>query len=86
MMKETSQYHLLIDGNDIFNYKQQLYYQLIYFPAEVIKLFDRVSQKVFLENFADEGTLINFKIQMINNAAPTKKLSSTSTISKKQQN
>ncbi len=48
-IRETDQYNLLINADHIFQQDRTLYYQLINFPGEMIKIFDQVANKVFGE-------------------------------------
>lgn len=48
---------LLIDGDHIFQYEKQLYYQLVHFPGEIIPLFDKVTNQLVEEKF--NRTVIN---------------------------
>lgn len=48
-MMETDQYVLTIDGSHLHSFNKTLYQNMITFPAEIIPIFDRMAQKIFLE-------------------------------------
>ena len=51
IMETEESYVLVIDGEHVHKYNKQLYQQLIFYPGEIIPIFDRVAQKIFLEYF-----------------------------------
>lgn len=46
---EIDQFVLNIDGNHLSKFNNFLYRQLIYYPPEVIPIFDQVVQRIFYE-------------------------------------
>jgi len=48
-IKETDQFFLNVDANHIFEMDKQLYYQLIYYPADTILYFDSIVNEIFKE-------------------------------------
>ncbi|EAR97868.1 DNA replication licensing factor MCM4, putative (macronuclear) [Tetrahymena thermophila SB210] len=57
-MAALEQYILTFDGQHLLQFDKILYYQLIFFPAEVIQIFDKVAQSIFRERFAQNETQV----------------------------
>ncbi len=38
---------LMIDGEHLFQYDKELYYQMIKFPSDMIMIFDKVVSDIF---------------------------------------
>ncbi|KAL4454702.1 hypothetical protein ABPG74_021907 [Tetrahymena malaccensis] len=64
-MAALEQYILMFDGQHLFQFDKILYYQLIFFPAEVIQLFDKVAQTIFKERFAQTEVQIEKSNQVL---------------------
>lgn len=52
-MAKIEDYTLILDGQHLHQFDKLLYNQLIFFPAEVIQIFDKVTQTVFRDRFAE---------------------------------
>lgn len=58
MTKVEDEYILTLDGQHLHTFDKLLYNQLIFFPAEVIQIFDKVTQTVFRDRFAENDAQI----------------------------
>ncbi len=41
----------MIEGEHLFQFDKNMYYQLTNFPSEIIPIFDKVAQKFYMELF-----------------------------------
>ncbi|KAL4499205.1 hypothetical protein ABPG72_006791 [Tetrahymena utriculariae] len=64
-MAALEQYILMFDGQHLLQFDKNLYYQLIFFPAEVIQIFDKVAQSIFRERFAQTEIQIEKSNQVL---------------------
>lgn len=42
---------MVIEGEHLFQFDKNMYYQLTNFPGEIIPIFDKVAQKYYVEYF-----------------------------------
>ncbi len=53
-IKETDVYYVVMNAMDIYQFNKRLYYPLIKYPAEVILWFDKIINKIYIENFVPQ--------------------------------
>ena len=54
MLKQSDGMLLNVDGNHLFDFDKELYYQLINFPSDIIMIFDQVINTIFDNLFEGE--------------------------------
>lgn len=50
----SERYSLLVDAQHVYEFSRELYFQLVYYPGEVISVFDQEAAEVFKERFLRE--------------------------------
>src|SRR5690606_26478897 len=48
---QLEQYYLDVDADHIYQFDKPLYFQLIYYPSDIILFFDRAATRLFKETF-----------------------------------
>lgn len=52
-VRETEQYFVTVDATHVFEFDKNLYFQLIYYPAETIVYFDHILNDIYKENILE---------------------------------
>lgn len=66
VIRETENYVLEVDADHIFQYDRTLYNQTVYYPSDIIGLFDKAAGEVYAELFAgDDMSMVNIMARAI---------------------
>lgn len=75
-VKDTDTYSLIVSAEHVYQFDPDLYYKLVWYPPEVISLFDKIVNETFRDNFVSDHLKPGFDKVILTTFVNLKKVSS----------